>query len=465
MTTIDTDYLVVGAGACGMAFVDELIAHSDADVVMVDRRADPGGHWNDCYPFVRLHHPSANYGVNSHMLGTESIDTDGPNAGYYERATGAQICDYYRQVLDTHLLPSGQVRFFGMSDYHGDWVGEHAFTSRVTGRTTEVRVRRRVVDTTYLDVRVPKSHTPSFTVDPEAHFIPVGELVDLAEPPVGFTILGAGKTALDACTWLLRAGVDPDRIRWVRPRDVWIVDLESLQPRTLLARSMTLLGQWVECLAKAESVPDLFERLEDSGHLSRLDRTVAPGVFRGPILPRHEMAELRGIERVVRLGHVRHVAPDCLVLDDGEIAVDRGEVFVDCTAHGFRRAPVIPIFSPGRITPQSLIGGYTTYHAALVGYIEATRADDTERNRLCPPVAQLTIPLDWVSMMRGFLQSGALHAAEPDLAAWVDRSRLSLTCGLSTQVNDPQMQAALALWADHGVAALKNAEAFLAEGA
>ena len=79
MGAIETDYLV-GAGAAGMAFVDALIASSDVDVVMVDRRGAPGGHWNDAYPFVCLHQPAANYGVNSRALGTESIDTTGPNA-------------------------------------------------------------------------------------------------------------------------------------------------------------------------------------------------------------------------------------------------------------------------------------------------------------------------------------------------------------------------------------------------
>ena len=84
---IETDYLIVGAGASGMAFADALIAECDADVVMVDRRHCPGGHWNDAHPFVRIHHASACYGVNSRMLGTDSIDQTGPNAGFYERST------------------------------------------------------------------------------------------------------------------------------------------------------------------------------------------------------------------------------------------------------------------------------------------------------------------------------------------------------------------------------------------
>ena len=35
---LETDYLVVGAGAAGMAFTDALLAHSDATVAIVDRR-------------------------------------------------------------------------------------------------------------------------------------------------------------------------------------------------------------------------------------------------------------------------------------------------------------------------------------------------------------------------------------------------------------------------------------------
>src|SRR5437762_14229944 len=93
----------------------------------------------------------------------------------------------------------------------------------------------------------------------------------------------------------------------------------------------------------------------------------------------------------------------------------RGQVHVDCTASGFRWAPPVPIFSPGRITLQSLIGGLTTYHAALVAFIESARDDDAERNRLCPPTPQVTLALDWVSMARGILRPAVPHAADFDV--------------------------------------------------
>ena len=76
---VETDYLVFGAGATAMAFVDTLLTESDADVVMVDRHHRPGGHWNDAYPFVRLHQPAAYYGVASRELSNWTKDKTGLN--------------------------------------------------------------------------------------------------------------------------------------------------------------------------------------------------------------------------------------------------------------------------------------------------------------------------------------------------------------------------------------------------
>jgi NAD(P)-binding Rossmann-like domain len=71
MHTVDADYLVVGAGAMGMAFIDTLVGETEARVVLVDRRHLPGGHWTMAYPFVWLHQPSAFYGVNPLSLGCD----------------------------------------------------------------------------------------------------------------------------------------------------------------------------------------------------------------------------------------------------------------------------------------------------------------------------------------------------------------------------------------------------------
>ena len=460
---LETDYLIVGAGAAGMAFVDTLIAHSDADVVMVDRRHRPGGHWIDAYPFVRLHQPSATYGVNSRALGTETIDTAGSNAGFYERATCTEICDYFDKVLDEQLLPSNKVRFFGGCDYVGDWSTDNAMRSRLTGTTTEVRVRRKVVDTTYLHVTVPATHAPAFEIDEGVRFIPVGYLADLSETPSGYTILGAGKTAMDACNWLLDNGVDPVKIRWVKPRESWVFDRASFQPLDLVVEAMEELSLSIEALALAESVDDLFPRLEAFGGLCRIDTTVEPTMFRGAILSKLELESLRRIENVVRLGRVSRLSTNRIVLEDGEISTSPSEVHVDCTASGFRTAPAVPIFEPGRITLQSLMGGFTTFNAALIAFVEATRDADEEKNRLCPPTPQPTRPIDWIPSYANSLKNFAMHSAEPDLSAWLQSSRLNTTRGLSDHMDDPLMQDALTRWGSNIDQALQNADRFLSD--
>ena len=90
----ETDYLVVGAGAMGMAFTDALIDHADVHVTLVDRRYAAGGHWQDAYPFVQLHQASLFYGVASTVLGTGAVQQTGPETGLQERARQPDIQAY-----------------------------------------------------------------------------------------------------------------------------------------------------------------------------------------------------------------------------------------------------------------------------------------------------------------------------------------------------------------------------------
>jgi hypothetical protein len=443
MTTLDTDYLVIGAGAAGMAFTDELIADSEADVVMVDRRHRPGGHWNDAYPFVRLHQPASFYGVNSRRLGTDQIDTTGPNAGWYPRSSAGEICDYFGRVLDETLLPSGRVRFFGMSEYVGQKGGEHLFVSRLTGVETRVRVRRRVVDATYLETPIPATHVPSFDVDPDARFMAVNDLVTMSDPARGYTVIGAGKTAMDACSWLLDNGVDPDAIRWVRPRDAWMLDRAHAQPLDLVTSIMEDVVLQLEAAAEAESVDDLFARLEANGHLIRLDRSIEPTMYRCATVSTSELEQLRSIENVVRQGRVRAIGTSEIVLESGTIPTDAEQVHVDCTAAGLRVSPGRPIFADDRITLQQVRICQPTFNAALAGYIEASDRDDVERNRLCPPNPYPTAARDWIGGTHISMSAQAAWNSEADLVTWQAGARLNAVSALNDHLGDPEMQAVL----------------------
>ena len=439
MGGIETDYLVVGAGAAGMAFVDALIAACDADVVMVDRRHRPGGHWNDAYPFVRLHGPSALYGVNSRAMGSDQIEQTGPNAGYYPRATAAEICDYYQRVLDEQLLASGRVRFFGMSD----WLGGHRFVSRLTGDETTVRVRRRVVDARYLEPSIPATHVPSFDAEPGVRLIPVNDLVRLDGPASGFTVIGGGKTAIDACLWLLEVGVPPGAIRWIRPRDAWLLDRAFQQPLDLVPQLIEGVSLYLEAAAQADDVSDLFRRLEACGQLIRLDPEVEPTTYRCATVSETELVRLRSIENVVRLGRVTYIGPDRIDLAGGSVPADRGHVHVDCSAAGLRIEPGRTVFADGRITLQQIRACQPVFSAALTGYVEASRDDDAQKNRLCPANPYPDTAMDWIPVTCIAQSAEIAWAADPDLSSWMQRSRLNATQALRDHLDDPPMKSAL----------------------
>jgi hypothetical protein len=462
VVALETDYLVVGAGAVGMSFADTLVAHSDADVLLVDRRHRPGGHWNDAYPWVRLHIPSANYGVDSVRLGDDAVDERGPNAGMYELASASELCAYYTRVLDDVLLPSGQVRFLAMHEYERPPAGGHRLLSRLSGETVEVRVRRRLVDATYLAGEVPSRHVPSFAVAPGVRFVPINGLVELEQPASHFVVLGAGKTGIDACLWLLDHDVEPDRITWVRPRDMWMYNRAMLQPLDQVASIVEGTSLELEALAGAESIEDLFRRLEERSQLLRIDPAVEPTMFRCATVSTRELQQLRGIRDVVRLGHVLRIERDRLVLEGGSVPAGDETVHVDCTAQGVPTPPARAAFEPARLTIQPIRICLPTFNAALIAYVEATREDDAAKNRLCPPNPYPDTALDWVRCTAVSMAADELWSAEPDLDDWLERSRLNLVRGLRGHAAEPRMVRAferIGANADQAGAALRRLQA------
>lgn len=189
-TGLEADYVIVGAGAVGMAMADTLVAETSASVILADRRALPGGHWNDAYPFVRLHSPSATYGVNSLPLGDGRIDRVGLNRGHHELAGGAEVCAYFDRVLRERLLPGGRVTWLPLHE-----VGEDgAAVSLVDGRRRRLVARRRWVDATRADTQVPATHGPDFHVAGGATCLTPTQLSRRHGPASGYVVIGGGKT-------------------------------------------------------------------------------------------------------------------------------------------------------------------------------------------------------------------------------------------------------------------------------
>jgi hypothetical protein len=451
---IETDYLVIGAGASGMAFVDALLTGSDAQVVIVDRRHQPGGHWLDAYPFVRLHQPSANYGVASRRLGADRLDACGPNAGFYERATAHEICDYYARVLD-EFVSGGRVRFLGMCDYRGQDSGGHHAVSLLTGADTTIRARK-LVDATYIESDVPSRHTPSFAVDEDVTLIPPNDLVALADAPRAFTVIGGGKTALDTCNWLLDYGVDPGRIQWIRPRDSWLFARAAIQPLELVGSYMQMQARWVRAAAEAENGADFGRLLEGQDVFVRVDPGVEPEMFRGATISTQEIEALRTIERVVRKGKLRRISTSGLLLEQGEVAAEPGTVYVDCTAAGLPPATPRWVFARGRITVQYVTIGFASWSAATIGTIEASRDDDAEKNRLCPALTFTGNVRDVLDLANTGMTGLMARSAESDLATWTDGCRLNPALGAAERFCEPQVADAFAVLAENIGPAMAN---------
>jgi len=407
-----------------MAFVDSLIEHCDADVVMVERRHRPGGHWLDSYPFVQLHQPSRFYGVASTPLGHDWVESDGRDAGFSERASGAEICGYYDEIMRHRLLASGQVRFFPMCDYLGD----RRFRSRVNGDVTDVTVRRRVVDATYMASRVPATDPPPFEVVDGARCVPVGELARIAGPAAGYVIVGGGKTGSDAICWLLDRGTDPGDIAWVRSRDNWILNRAYFQPGR--ARTFESVVLQLEAMVASDTVAEVFERLEEAGPMLRTDRSVLPTMMKGGTSSVGELDQLRRIGNVVRLGYVERIEPDRIVLEQGSVPTTPGHLHVHCASAGLSDNPPRAIFSDDTITLQLVTRVGLTLSGALQGFLESTGRTTAEKNSLCPPTAMPNTPFDYLRAIMAGISTEMGWQEAPELQQWVDRSRLNLLCGL-----------------------------------
>ncbi|WP_374664457.1 NAD(P)-binding protein [Ramlibacter sp.] len=421
-----TDYLVIGSGATGLAFADTLIAEtSDVTVTLVDLRGRPGGHWNDAYPFVTLHQPSAFYGVNSTPLGQETIDTQGPNKGMFELASGAEVVGYFDTVLRQKLLPTGRVQYLPMTEH----LGGGQLRSVLTGESFSVEVRRRIVDARYLAPGIPALHRRKFETAPEARVIHPRELAQIGLAPGAaprhFAILGAGKTAMDVASWLLGSGVPADRITWVMPRDSWLINRRTTQPGMDFFHD-SIGGQAVlmKACAEAQSANDLFLRLEAAGFMLRIDPAVMPRMFHFATISQGEVDELRQIRDVVRLGHVQAVESAGVRLAEGFREMPPGTLYIDCTASAVEQRPLVPMFQPGLIVPQIVRAPLPTFSAAFVAHVEALGGDDDHKNELCRPVPFPDSPSAYPLTLLANFRNDALWSKDKALRDWLTASRL-----------------------------------------
>jgi hypothetical protein len=162
-----------------------------------------------------------------------------------------------------------------------------------------------------------------------------------------------------------------------------------------------------------------------------------------------ELGAVRQIETVVRLGRVRRIEADRIVLEQGEVETGSDVVHIDCTALGLRNAPATPVFQPDRIVLQQVRYLSPCFNAALMGYVEAGRADDVDKNQLCPPNPYPSTIEDWPRMVTRTWTAEQRWLREPEISGWMAETRLNLLRALPDYVAEPPVKAAVERYLTH----------------
>ena len=319
------------------------------------------------------------------------------------------------------FLPSGRVTYYPKHDYLGDG----KFRSLITGQSFQITESTRVVDATYMKVKVPAMAPPLYQVSEGVTLITPNDLPKVTRPHREYTVVGAGKTGIDACLWLLSQGVDAELIRWIMPRDSWFIERGGLQPGPMFEESNTasIMATNTSVMA-ATSLDDLFQRLESHVQLARLDEHVRPTMFRCASVSLAELDQIKKLSNIVRQGRVVCLDRDKVTMEQGSYIPAPDTLYIDCTADALARLKPVPVFQDKQITLQSVRYCQQVFSAAFIAHVEATYDDEQLKNELCHVVPHPDECVDYPSVTMQSHRNGLRWSAEPKTAAWLVRARL-----------------------------------------
>jgi hypothetical protein len=258
--------------------------------------------------------------------------------------------------------------------------------------------------------------------------------------------------------WLLEQGVAPDALTWIAPRDSWLINRETVQPGDAgMERMVEGLAHSLEAAAYGRSLDDVYDRLERSEELLRVNSKVRPGMFHQATISRGELDLLRKVNNVVRGKHVRRIDANSVVFDHGEMTVGGDTLYIDCTARAINWVPPKPVFDGSRITIQFIRDGRISFSAAAIGYVEATFKDEHLKNRLCTPIPYEEHLITWPRAVLAELKNGDAWSKEPAMRAWARKHRLAgFTSGGVASAHLDELRARIASLRPRAVANLEK---------
>ena len=423
---ITVDYIVVGAGASGIAFADTIVGNSDFSVAIVDVNSAPGGHWHSAHDYHQLDLPAARAGMN----GLPFSDLCRADPGRHDNAPAhiqtSQVLDYYDRAMTDRLLASEQVQFFSDCYHLG------AGLMQAIGWHTRLRfkARRKIVDATQCWHRVRERDEPRFTHDPDVLVITPNDLSPVwsVAPHLHdkYCVLGAGIVAVETVGQLLRLGVAPDQICWVKPRDSWFLNRDTFSPRG-----------WLNTLQAITETPQthrLEKSLEKAGHLVRIFPDETPTKFHADVVSPPELAPLHAVTHIVRKGRVRSISSLGMILEDGVEPMPGRNLYIDCTANRIVARPRPEVFQSSAITLQMTQMASAAFSGSLIAAIELLNRSEQEKNRLSAPLSLPERSADIPMLFAESLRNQRAWFDEPELHDWLVQNRLGSTGTLLSSI-------------------------------
>jgi len=410
---LETDYFIVGAGAMGLAFADQLIFNNKSDpaveIVIVDKRAKPGGHWNDAYDFVRLHQPSHSYGVSSIPLGQGTRDL----------CSKYQLLAYFELALKK-MMDTGRLKFLGQCEVTEDGCIQSLLDSELQ---YEVKARKKIVDASYLNTSIPFTNPPKYSIVPEVTLMPINGLTRVQRAWKKFVIIGAGKTGIDAVLYLLDIGVGEEKIVWIMPNDSWLFNRDFIYPEN----TEDYVNAFNNAFFGSLDFKDIILTHEKDGFFMRLDKSRWPTKFKCATVNPEEFGKLTKVKTIVRQGRVSEIQADKIVFKDGTTfptSVDN--LHVDCSSDGLAMKPPCPIFQEKKIVLQSVQMCQQVMSASFIAGVEMLVEDnDEKKNSILTLVPHPEFIEDYVSASLNSQLNLERNSKDGTGFQWMRNNRLS----------------------------------------
>ena len=402
------DYLVVGAGAASIAFIDTLLTHlPTTSIILVDKNPVPGGHWVHAYGYVHLHQPSLLYGVPSRQLegNWAKLLLRKFTLPWNHRASKDEILYHYATYIQDKV-DAGQIQYFPNCEYQFsesavDHHQLHSFSNLDGSIKYSVQVKNKLVNGILGECIVPSMNPVDFHVDdgitiltPNQVFEEKVTLIDYSKNvKKHFVVLGCGKTAMDTVVYLQREmKVQPDLISWIIPSDVWMI----------LRSGSGSPWSWPEALLQHNNNEhEAALSLERKGIFARLDTNIVPTKFRFPVVGKDELQYMRQVKNCIRRGRVTNITKNHesgrMVMEFGNDQepwspeIDSSElVLVHCTSPGpFNGNENMVVFdSDQQLNLNILFPPPIPFSMSILAFLEAARINNTLdmafARRLCP---------------------------------------------------------------------------------